>query len=382
MSHRVRPPAACALAVAGLLLATGCGPIAPDQQGVLVGLTSGRTLWIAWPNDTARLVVEHADLLVPGDDGFWWVGVVDRCTWGEGGGGWVEDSIFVSLAEAVFVARPGEDARVQLDGMPCEQAEKEVLRERAKSARAPADSVAAEEYPVSNETLYCYRSTRQVTYASPSVLSVEARHASTEFCSPAKYYTSGDNIVRRFGSSERVALRPLLEPTARTALEQHFSDTAGCGYPAEDPGAQIDSSWSIRRHQGAWVARLWIEGPIVCRGGQDTEGGEAIPPSFTGEAPLPIPWSELVRQLPNALDATASPSGAYLLAQRADSLIILPVAGGRLGAPLGRMHIGYGEELAMIRWATAEEARRWSATLPTLQPPRVHVMPDSGTPSP
>ena len=47
------------------------------------------------------------------------------------------------------------------------------------------------------------------------------------------------------------------------------------------------------------MARLWIEGPIVCRGGQDTEGGEAIPPSFTGEAPLPIPWGELVRQLPN-----------------------------------------------------------------------------------
>jgi hypothetical protein len=89
-----------------------------------------------------------------------------------------------------------------------------------------------------------------------------------------------------------------------------------------------------------------------------------------------------VRQLPNALDATASPSGAYLLAQRADSLIILPVAGGRLGAPLGRMHIGYGEELAMIRWATAEEARLWSATLPTLQPPRVHVMPESGAASP
>jgi hypothetical protein len=36
----------------------------------------------------------------------------------------------------------------------------------------------------------------------------------------------------------------------------------------------------------------------------------------------------------------------------------------------------------MIRWATAEEAREWSATLPTLQPPRVHVLPDSGAESP
>lgn len=365
----------CILFAATALIGGACSSSASSEHGLLLGLTSGRTLWIAWPNDTARLIAEKPHLVIPRDDGIWWAGVVGWCTWGEGGGGWVEDSIFVYLDEALFVTR-SEEVRMRRAGMPCDRAEREVLAERAKAKRS-TDSVASEEYAESNETLYCSRNTRRITFASPAVLSVEVRAASTEFCNPAKYSTSGWNVVTRLGSSERIMLRPLLDSATLAPLEAPFSDEEGCGYQAEDPGAQVDSAWSIRRYQGAWVASLWVDGPIVCRGGQDFEGGPVLPSSFTGTSPLPMSWSDLLQQLPNVLDAAVSPSGRFVLAHRADSIMIVRMNDGRVGEPALRLQVGYYEELSMIRWATARETREWTATLPSLQPPRIVMIQDS-----
>lgn len=366
----------CFFAYLGWTLVAACAPAGGAQDGVLIGLTSGRTLWIAWPNGTARLVTEKPHLLVPRDDGMWWVGVVTRCTVGEGGGGWVEDSIFVHRTDAVFVTRAGEEGSVSLDGTDCDAAEREVAELGARERQdTPPDTTTIEEEPFSAETLYCTINSRRITFASPTVLSIEGRHSSTEFCSPAKYYTSGDNVVREFASGERIPLRPLVSKDVSARLEQYFTDTLGCGFTDENPGGRVDSSWVIRRQRGAWVAELWIEGPVVCRGGQETEDGEPLPHSFTGDSPLPLEWSELVRSTPNAAAAAASPSGRYIVVQKADSLLLFRSSARQLGSPMLRVHIGYYEELAMVRWATRDEARRWNATLPALQPPRVQVVP-------
>ena len=371
------------LACLGTFVALACSPPAP--KGVLVALTTGRTMWIAWPNDTARLVADKPYLLVPRNDELWWVGTVARCSIDREGGGWVEDSIFLSRNEALFITRAGDVARVRLGGVLCEQAEQQVLADRARAfTNASAeDSARIEAGALNPETFYCNTEDRRVTFASDTVLSIERRARNTEFCNPAKYSTWGENIVTRFASRERILLRPLLPESVAVRMERAFSDTSGCGFTPEDPGGRVDSTWAIRRLRGTWVARLWVDGPIVCRGGQeDEEGGEVLPRSFTGEAPLPLDWSEIVRQLPNVGDATASPVGDYLLAQRADSMMLFRVIDGRLGPPLLRIHVGYGEELVMIRWATPDEARQWSATLPNLAPPRIHVFADSVISSP
>ena len=371
------------LACLGAVGSLACSPSAPE--GVLVGLTGGHTLWIVWPNDTARAVADKPYLLVPRSNEMWWVGVVARCSVDREAGGWVEDSIFLTRNEALFITRAGDDARVRLAGLLCEEAEGQVLAERSRafSKASPEDSARIQAGALNPETFYCNTEDRRVTFASDAVLSVEVRDSNTEFCNPAKYSTWGDNIVTRFASSERILLRPLLPDSVSKRMERAFSDTSGCGFTPEDPGGQVDSTWAIRRLRGTWVARLWVDGPIVCRGGQeDEDGGEVLPRSFTGEPPLPIDWSEIVRQLPNVLDATASPAGDYLIAQRADSLMLFHVSQGRLGSPLLRVHVGYGEELAMIRWATPDEVRQWNATLPNLTPPRIYVFADSATSSP
>ena len=373
-----------ALAWLAALGALACTPAPGAVKGVLVGLTTGRSLWIAWPNDTVRVVADKPFLVVPRNNEMWLVGVVSRCSVDREAGGWVEDSVFIERNQAVYTVRAGDDARVRLGGVPCEQAEQEVLAERARAFAkgSRADSARIEAGALNPETFYCNTDDRRVTFASDTVLSIERRASNTEFCNPAKYSTWGNNIVTRFGSSERILLRPLLPDSVRRRMEQAFSDTSGCGFTEEDPSAALDSSWAIRRQRGEWAARRWIDGPIVCRGGQEDEEGEPLPRSLTGEPPLPIAWDELVRQLPNVGDATASPAGDYLLAQRADSMMLFRITDGQLGPALMRIHVGYGEELVVVRWATADEERRWSATLPNLAAPRIYVFAESGTSSP
>jgi hypothetical protein len=156
-------------------------------------------------------------------------------------------------------------------------------------------------------------------------------------------------------------------------LDSLFLDSDGAGFFADDPAADIDSTWGIRRQQGAWSARIWVDGPIVARGGHETEEGALLPHSFTGDAPLPIAWAELVRQVPESGDAVASPAGQYVLVHKRDSVLLFRPINKQLGAPLLRVHIGYEDELAMVRWATPDETRRWNAMLPALAPPTVRV---------
>jgi hypothetical protein len=349
---------------------------APAHDGLLLGLSSGRTLFFAWPNDSARLLADKPYLLVPRDDGFWWVGVAGRCTIGEGGGGWVEDTLFLYEEEAVFVTRAGEDARVTLDGTTCQAAARELLAMAPRKHSDAAVDVAASDDSLHFENLFCQRDTRHITFVSSTVLSVAERSASTEFCSPGRYFTSGRNVVTRFASSERIPLRPLLGRERIVELERIFSDSEGCAFPSEDPGATVDSTWAIGRWEGAWVVRTWAEGPVVCRGGQENEGpGDSLPRSFTGDAPLPLPWSEVRKLGINTLDAAASPSGDIVVVQKSDSILVMRWDGKQLSAPLLRVHVGYYEGVVMIRWATPDETRRWTDTLPTLRPPRVLVVP-------
>lgn len=121
---------------------------------------------------------------------------------------------------------------------------------------------------------------------------------------------------------------------------------------------------------------MWIDGPIVARGGYESEEGEPLPPSFTGDSPLPMDWAELVRQLPNTGDAVASPSGRRVLVQRADSLLLLRVNGREVGPVMLGIHVGYDVGLAMVRWATPDETRRWNASLPGLEIPTIRVLPE------
>ena len=363
---------------------------ASDEVGLLVALSSGKSLWIAPQGGAMRLLATKSNLLVPRTDGFWWVGVSYGCTVEELNGGGVnltEAGVFVSRDAALFVARAGDTARVSLAGGNCEDAEREAMTRRDALARAGADSAAAAGDSAAllalrsdtssanhvGEDLYCSLSTREVTFASPTALSVESRYTVTEFCSPAKYYTSGGNDVTRFATDERIPLRPLLAPPDRAALTKQLSESGACGLAEEPAADDVEPGWAIRRDRGGWVGNVFVDGPIVCRGGSDLGLAVPLPASFTGDAPLPVAWADLKRQVPALRDGAGSPAGGHLALLVGDTLFVVRVRGGSVAETLVRVPVEWGDGFVMVRWASAAEAAQWNRVVPGLPEPVVRV---------
>lgn len=390
----IRSTVAGAAAAVALVLCQGCAPNPGAEAGLLVGLSSGRTLWIAPEGGAARLVATLPHLLVPRPDGFWWVGTEQRCTLEELNGqgmGLTEAGVFLDRDEALYTVRAGDTARVALDGISCDEAEREAARRRPVFLRALADSAAAAGDSSALLELRadssgaegggvddCSRTTRQVTFVSPTVLSVMERYATTEFCSPAKYETSGSNSVTRFGSEEQIPLRPLLPPAQAAAVSKEFGGFDGCSFRADedstaDSAAYVDNAWAALRDQGRWVASIWVNGPTACRGGTDIEQTIPLPLSLTGDAPLPIAWPEIARRVPGLADAAGSPSGGRLVLIAGDTLSLVRVRGGTVGDAELTVPVGYGERFVMLRWASADEAARWNRAIPALAAPVVRV---------
>jgi hypothetical protein len=377
------------LAFSVLAALAGCARDAvPDESGLLIGLSSGRTLWIAPRLGTLQVAATKQALLIPRADGFWWTGRERRCTVSEynGEGVNIDAGIFVSRVDALWLTRAGDTARVTLDGTDCADAERDAMRRRAVAATAQADSAAARGDSTGlaesrldtlnvPEDIDCSRNTQRITFASPSALSVETRYVVTEYCSPGKYYTSGSNAVIPFDTAQRVTLRPVLSDAQWAELTKPPSDSSACGFEEERTPGHLDSAWAVVRSHGKWVAGFFIDGPIVCRGGEESNGGSEfeLPASFTGSNALPVEWEELEKRIPQLRDAAASPSGRQIVMLAGDTLSIVSVRGGKLGKSLLKVAVGSLEELVMVRWATGRELAEWTRVIPALAEPRVLV---------
>jgi hypothetical protein len=390
--------AAAAAAAAALALCQGCAPTSgaaaratpAAEAGLLVGLSSGRTLWIVPEGGAARLVATLPHLVVPRADGFWWVGTEQRCTVEElhGQGMELAAGVFLDRDEALYTVRAGDTARVTLGGIPCDEAAREAGVRAAARARAAADSAAAAGDSAALLALRadtgtvegagvedCSRITQRVTFVSPAVVSVEHRYEITEACSPAKTETSFSYEVTRFATKERVSLRPLLTPAQKAVLLKGLAEADACRTDEERAIDPLDSAWMILRIEGRWVAGLSVGSPILCRGGPDAEPTVALPVSFTSDPPLPVAWAEIARRVPGLADAAGSPSGARLVLIAGDTLFLARVRGGALGEADLRVPVGYGDHFVMLRWASAAEAARWNRAIPALAAPVVLAQP-------
>jgi hypothetical protein len=75
-----------------------------------------------------------------------------------------------------------------------------------------------------------------------------------------------------------------------------------------------------------WSAAFWQEGSIAAHEGHDLDYMVAVPSQFTLDTPLPIRFDSIKVRFPRALEAFASPSGAYLLL-RSDFFVRLEEGG-------------------------------------------------------
>jgi hypothetical protein len=381
----MQPKLVVALLIAALSSGATRAPASPPEPeaGLLLGLSNGRTLWIAQEGDSMRVVWETPHLVVPRSDGYWFVVSVERCGVdidnAHGGGGVPYAYALLDRRQAIGIARAGRTVDIALDERrDCDEATKDVVAARERRYRVALDSAKGDwskvEIPSANEPVESYDcsiSSDRVTFLSATAIGVEHRYSQTEYCSPGGYATGGSNSVLQFGTTRQIALRPLLTPSARRDAAKLGGGDQGCAFD-KDP-ERLDDSWIPKRAEGRWVAVLWLDGPNVCRGGSEYDLNIPLPRSFTGEQASPVRWRALVRENKGLTDAIGSPSGAFVALRVNDSLTIRRVRDSHLAEVVGRVAGLSMYDVAMIRWATPAEAEQWTRQLPTLTPPAVRV---------
>ena len=363
----------------GLASLVGCtrasdAPAPGPESGLLLGLSSGRTMLFASVQGHYALVADRQPLLVSRDDGLYWVGNVSRCsvdTVEQDRSGARE---WVSRREQVYVVRGGDSVVVMLPGDDCRQTELLVRQLRSRGDSVPSDSNRIQASMENGSQLYCSVDTREVTFVSANVLSYQARSRATEFCNPSTYAAVGSNVVRQLTSNERLSLHAMLPPPAWEHVRAVLRDSASdCTADQGTPEAQMDSTWSITRGRGAWKVQYWIDGPVGCRGGRDWDFDDLTLDSLTHELKLPLPWDSLRIQLPRTEDASSSPSGKLLVLRRPDSVSIAPFVAGKVGPSLGGAPVEAPERFVMLRWLDATELERLRSSIAAVKDPIVVV---------
>jgi hypothetical protein len=349
-----------------------------SEAGLLLGLSSGRTLLFARNGERFELVAERKPLLVPSDSGMYWIGMETRCGVDTSSADFVAEQEWVAQHQVVYVARPGSTTNVLLDGMDCRQAENLVQQLRGKRTHSDSARTAMSQQVGGEGTaeLYCSVGTETITFASATLLSYQARNHTTEFCNPAKYTTSGWNIVRHVSDDGRLLLRSAVSPTSWQRIHTQITDTAtSCAFDYETDDAALDSTWAVTHAKGTWFVTLWLNGPTVCRGGRDWDFEEVSADSLAGALRLPLAWDSLVGQEPKTLDAASSPSGKFFVLHRPDSLTITPFVAGRIGPALVQVPAKYEEQFVELRWLDSEEIFRLRSGIASLKDPVIVVRP-------
>ena len=357
------------------LVSLGCLSHLPEaraqsEAGLLLGMASGETLWITPDADSQfHIAAKKSRLLVPRDDGFWWVGTEARCVMEDlrEGGVNVERGVWINREEGLFISRAGETAQVDVEGDPCADVERRVIRLRNARGKLAGQADSTE----SVDELDCGTVKRRVTFVSPTVLSVEVRGMLTEFCSPAKYYTWGTNYVKEFASGNRIALRSILPETEWEKLTKEFSAPVDDEYQESLSSADADTSWIITHNQDKWSAAFWQDGSIAARGGQDLEFTVDVPHQFASDASLPIAFEAIKARFPGVREVFASPSGGYILVREAEAAFIVRVEHGGMSDTMFEVPADPEHGFVMLRWASADEAAKWNAAFPSLSEPEV-----------
>ena len=350
------------------------------ESGLLLGLATGRTLWIPTPSGSSmQLAWPSQYLIAPQRNGYWFVVSVERCE--------IDSSEsaeyhlpWVSRSRRIAVVRPGALATVTLEQTTdCQTVESRVLAERERRYRSELASVGGDSGKVdlpkplatTDADFDCATNTEDVRFLSGTAIGLERRYGDNEYCNPGLFTGDGSNIVWRLGTQRQIRLRPFLSPNAIRYIVRHADDDA-CG--PHSHARAIDDNWAPRRKNGRWVVSIWRSVPNICGNGSEQDFDTPLPLAFTSDSTIPPDeWKALESEIPGLRDASLSPSGSLLATIVMDTLMIRRMREGRPAELVGRVG-GVTGDVVMYRWATPDEARRWTVELPGLEAPRVKVL--------
>jgi hypothetical protein len=166
------------------------------------------------------------------------------------------------------------------------------------------------------------------------------------------------------GARADAALNGAVRTAARTAPEDcanFVGDTTNLDWAA----GNIDH-WYLARDRGRW--RAFAFGHVY--GSECTFEAPSelqLPRAVVGHDALRPSWTAIVRALPGAVDAIASPNGDLVVAFTADSLFAFGANGTTLGARLLALPFAR-ERIVMTQWATGRNVERWTREIAKLGP--------------
>jgi hypothetical protein len=391
---------------AGLLLASG-GVTVRAQAGLLLGLSGGRTLWIA-PQGGAVEFMEIPDLIVPRRDGFWRVGVRTYCEWE------TLDDFNQEPGNSGSKKEPGDSANngaystqdVWFAGPVSERPEARGFFEDDFR-----DLIACPKQLKDDDT--CATDNYGVAFVTSEYISLVEQEEG--MCPGNAHPSAGEaGIVGRLDdhAAARIAYSDMEGAGASAAFRDAADDAqvehevgypqeaetlgkmrakypkwdsmtsqekvAAVGETAEDfcGGDTNEQDWYFERDDGQWIAHSTVDLPHVC--------GDYLPFDLPFHAPFPAPFTGPIsldairKQVPDAYDAVWSPKKEMVVvlagqikvdkmtgertSAHASLEVFLP-HGQDLGKRVATLATGEATGPVMAEWATGPNVARWTAEL-------------------
>ncbi|MFB6365968.1 hypothetical protein ACFCP7_18195 [Paenibacillus elgii] len=146
-------------------------------------------------------------------------------------------------------------------------------------------------------------------------------------------------------------LRPALPPAGSGHAEPAAADLSG-------------ESWTIARKQGKWSAQLASYDGQASGTAEGTayrlrEVPLALPQSVVSHDELAVPWRDIVRVQPGAVDAFSSPNHDMVAVVTEQNIIIYPYADQWIPIPLMTLPLQPKESVVMIQWAMGSYVELW-----------------------
>jgi hypothetical protein len=375
------PNAISSSAPLGLLLAR-----VSHQRGTEVldspSVVQYETLWIVRDASGARIAATLPDIIVPRKTGFWRIGVAHTChvtppsyasPKGPGTLGTEDIAYSVPVEQGPTVQLSDADSK-RCDAATAERVFADDYRLYAGDSPTPLDP---------NAPSQCGWQNIWFSSVLPDMISVSYHQGLSENCDPRggntfhKTWTqSPDDPLSAMNPAENYKFIPferIFGAEGRRAWNRAV--TSGNSCLADAPAESLDdqTGWSLVHFSGKWMAYAFTQQGRDCAAGGYVK--VSVPRSLTHAAPLPFPWMELEKQVPNVLDAYVSPGTALVLAvvskndphptgSQVASLALYDLSENKLGAKLLDIPPG---EVVMAEWATGRFVQSWTDSLGAVQ---------------
>ena len=345
--------------VVALVLASR--PVEAQRSGALVGLSTGRTFWIAPDANGIRVLERDGVLVVPRQTGFWSVGFSRARTPPDTG-----------TYETVLDPPPAEVAPW---GYACHS---ESCRDWFALGlwTAPLGAPAPEIVYPDDDFIWQQRRAGgvlgvRVTMLTPGYIAL------TEH---SEYYGSASGTTSYIGALDSLAVYPYIAGQGElggdpvqldSVVVRRFMRECSRQYrSADDVGISIADLGTAERSR--YIARKNARWRLFWHFG--VSGGAGRGAEFSCELPYRVPasivrrdslvpaWSAIRRAVPKARDAASSPSGDLVIVLTDFELLVFAPTAGSLGAPKATVPVDYAD-LVMVEWATGRSVARWTAEL-------------------